>query len=73
MTLQADATNGRRAGGGVFDAASLTRRPRGLLMTRHPIEGCVKQDEIKDAVKFILLVAFIFTVAGILVELFVVR
>ncbi len=33
----------------------------------------MKQDEIKDAVKFILLVAFIFTAAGILVELFVVR
>ena len=42
-------------------------------MTRHAVEGCVKHDEIKDAVKFILLVAFIFTVAGILVELFVVR
>lgn len=30
-------------------------------------------EEIKNAVKFILAVAFIFTVAGILVELFVVR
>lgn len=42
-------------------------------MGRHARGGCVKHDEIKDAVKFILLVAFIFTVAGILVELFVVR
>lgn len=30
-------------------------------------------EEIKNAVKFILVVAFLFTVAGILVELFVVR
>jgi len=42
-------------------------------MGAHAGEAPVKFDEIKDAVKFILLIAFIFTVAGILVELFVVR
>ena len=52
---------------------SLTTTKTAPVMGADSDEVPVRLDEIKDAVKFILLVAFIFTTVGIIVELFVVR